>query len=39
MGWGYSHLLAIRVSAAGEGMVFKPFGLAKTDSLNRSLRS
>ena len=23
----YSHILAIRVFAAGEGMVFKPFGL------------
>ena len=28
MGWGgYSHLLAIRVCAAGKGMVFKPFTL------------
>ena len=27
-GW-YSHILAIRVCAAGEGMVFKPFGLVK----------
>ena len=26
-GEGYSHMLAIRVCAAGEGMVFKPFGL------------
>ena len=26
---GYSHILAIRVCAAGEGMVFKPFGLVK----------
>ena len=26
---GYSHILAIRVYAAGEGMVFKPFGLVK----------
>ena len=24
---GYSHILAIRVCAAGKGMVFKPFGL------------
>ena len=28
-GGGYSHILAIRVCAAGEGMVFKPFGLVK----------
>ena len=26
-GGGYSHILAIRVCAAGKGMVFKPFGL------------
>ena len=26
-GGGYSHILAIRVCAAGEGMVFKLFGL------------
>ena len=26
---GYSHILAIRVCDAGEGMVFKPFGLVK----------
>ena len=26
-GGGYSHILAIRVCAAGESMVFKPFGL------------
>ena len=26
-GRGYSHLLAIRVCAAGKGIVFKPFGL------------
>ena len=26
-GGGYSHILAIRVCATGEGMVFKPFGL------------
>ena len=26
---GYSYILAIRVCAAGEGMVFKPFGLVK----------
>ena len=26
---GYSHILAIQVCAAGEGMVFKPFGLVK----------
>ena len=26
---GYSHILAIRVCATGEGMVFKPFGLVK----------
>ena len=25
----YSHIFAIRVCAAGEGMVFKPFGLVK----------
>ena len=24
---GYSHILAIRVCAAGKGTVFKPFGL------------
>ena len=24
---GYSHILAIRVCAAGKGMIFKPFGL------------
>ena len=23
--WGYSHMLAIRLCAAGKGMVFKPF--------------
>ena len=28
-GGGYSHILAIRVCAAGEGMVFKPFGIVK----------
>ena len=28
-GGEYSHVLAIRVCAAGEGMVFKPFGLVK----------
>ena len=28
-GGGYSHILAIRVCAAGEGMVFKRFGLVK----------
>ena len=28
-GGGYSHILAIRVCATGEGMVFKPFGLVK----------
>ena len=28
-GGGYSHILAIWVCAAGEGMVFKPFGLVK----------
>ena len=29
-GGGYSHnILAIRVRTAGEGMVFKPFGLVK----------
>ena len=28
-GGGYSHILDIRVCAAGEGMVFKPFGLLK----------
>ena len=28
-GGGYSHILAIRVCAAREGMVFKPFGLVK----------
>ena len=28
-GGGYSHLLAKRVCAAGEGMVFKPFGLVE----------
>ena len=28
-GGGYSHILAIRVCAAGEGMVFKPFCLVK----------
>ena len=26
-GEGYFHILAIRVCAAGKGMVFKPFGL------------
>ena len=26
---GYSRILAIRVCAAGEGMVFKPFGLVE----------
>ena len=26
---GYSHILAIRACAAGEGMVFKPFCLVK----------
>ena len=26
-GGGYSYILAIRVSAAGKGMVFKPFSL------------
>ena len=26
---GYSHTLAIQGCAAGEGMVFKPFGLVK----------
>ena len=26
---GYSHILAIRICAAGEGMVFKPLGLVK----------
>ena len=26
-GGGYSYILAIRVCVAGEGMVFKPFGL------------
>ena len=26
-GGGYSHILAIRVCAAGEGMIFKLFGL------------
>ena len=26
---GYSHILAIRICAAVEGMVFKPFGLVK----------
>ena len=26
-GRGYSHILAIRVCAAGKGMVFKPFSL------------
>ena len=26
-GGGYSHILAIRVCAAGKGMVFKPFVL------------
>ena len=26
-GGGYSHILAIRVCAAGRGMVFKPFTL------------
>ena len=29
IGGGYSHIFAIRVCAAGEGMVFKPFGLVK----------
>ena len=28
-GGGYSHILAIRVCAAGEGMFFKPFGLVE----------
>ena len=28
-GGGYSYILAIRVCAVGEGMVFKPFGLVK----------
>ena len=28
-GGGYSHILAIRVCAAGEDMVFKPFGLVE----------
>ena len=28
-GGEYSHILAIRVCAAGKGMVFKPFGLVK----------
>ena len=28
-GGGYSHIFVIRVCAAGEGMVFKPFGLVK----------
>ena len=28
-GGGYSYILAIRVCDAGEGMVFKPFGLVK----------
>ena len=28
-GGGYSHILAIWVSAAGKGVVFKPFGLVK----------
>ena len=27
-GGGYSHILAIRVCAAGKGMVFKSFSLA-----------
>ena len=26
-GGGYSHILAIRIFAAGKSMVFKPFGL------------
>ena len=26
-GGGYSHILAIRVCAAGKGLVFKPFSL------------
>ena len=26
---GYSHILAVRVCAAGEGIAFKPFGLVK----------
>ena len=26
-GGEYSHIFAIRVCAAGEGMIFKPFGL------------
>ena len=26
---GYSHILAVRVCTAEEGMVFKPFGLVK----------
>ena len=25
LSWGYSHILAIQVCAAGNGMVFKPF--------------
>ena len=28
-GGGYSHILAKRVCAAGEGMVFKPLGLVE----------
>ena len=28
-GGGYSHILDVRVCAAGESMVFKPFGLLK----------
>ena len=28
-GGEYSHILAVRVCAAGEGMVFKPFGLVE----------
>ena len=28
-GGGYSHVLAIRVCATGESMVFKSFGLVK----------
>ena len=28
-GGGYSHILAIRICAAEEDMIFKPFGLVK----------
>ena len=28
-GGGYSHILAIRICAAGKSIVFKPFGLVK----------